>query len=362
MITFNTSLFKNKNILITGGTGTLGRNFIKFCLKNLNFKKIIIFSRDEQKHFKLKSIFSDKRIRFFIGDVRDYDRLNFAMKNVDIVLHTAALKHVGLSEYNPMECIKTNVFGTENVIKACINNSVSHSLLVSTDKAVSPINLYGSTKLLAEKIFINANNLIGKKDIRFSIARYGNVAGSEGSVLQSFFKMKKENKKFLPLTDENMTRFWIDINQCHSFILGCMSRMQGGEIFIPKLPSVRIKDLIKSFDLNYKLVGIKNNEKLDEIMFNEEESKNTVEFKNYFLIKPKLEHFTGIVNGKYKEISKKIVNSDYTISSMKEKGRKLRKIYNYSSKNNNFLKINEIKKHNKSIKDRITSKDFLFLA
>ena len=213
--------------MITGGTGTLGRNFVNFINNKISFKKIIIFSRDEQKHFKLQNIFSNKKIRYFIGDIRDYDRLNFAMKDVDIVLHTAALKHVGLSEYNPMECIKTNVIGTENVIKASINNSISHSLLVSTDKAVSPINLYGSTKLLAEKIFINANNLIGKKDMRFSIARYGNVAGSEGSVLQTFFKMEKE-EKILPLTDENMTRFWIDINQCQKFILGCFSRMQSG--------------------------------------------------------------------------------------------------------------------------------------
>jgi UDP-N-acetylglucosamine 4,6-dehydratase/5-epimerase len=361
MLNYNKNIFKNKTILITGGTGTLGRNFIDYVTKNLPFKKIIIFSRDEQKHFKLQSIFLDKRIRFFIGDIRDYDRLDFAMKDVDFVLHSAALKHVGLSEYNPMECIKTNVFGTENVVRASINNSVSHALLVSSDKAVSPVNLYGSTKLMAEKIFINANNLIGKRDLRFSVSRYGNVAGSEGSVLQTFNKLITSGQTNLPITDPKMTRFWVDIEQCVGFVMGCFSRMQGGEIYIPKIPSIKITDLAKAFGCKYTVKGLKNMEKIDELMFNEEEARNIVEFSKFFLIKPKLEHYTGIITGKYKNISKKIVSSEYRITSMNEKGKKLKTYYNFSSKNNYFLSVEEIKKQNKSISSRIAAKKFIFL-
>lgn len=359
MISYKQNIFKNKTILVTGGTGTLGRNFISFALKNLNFKKIIVYSRDEQKHFKMKNLLNSRKLRFFLGDVRDYERLSFAMKGVDFVVHAAANKHVRLAEYNPMECIKTNVLGTENVVKASINSSVSHALLISSDKAVSSINLYGSTKSLAEKIFVNANNLIGKRDLRFSVARYGNVAGSEGSVLQ-LYNFLYSNRKKLPLTHEDMTRFWITIDQCIKFILGCFSRMQGGEIFIPKLPSVRIKDLIKSFNKEYEIIGVQGNEKIDEIMFSLEESSKIIEFNNFYILPPLLEFFIGRITGKSKDTTQKIIKNKFMITNLREIGKKLKKQHRYSSGTNKFLTVNEISKINHKIISSIKKKEFLF--
>ncbi len=359
MISYKPNLFKNKTLLVTGGTGTLGRNFVKFALQNLNFKKILIYSRDEQKHFKMKNLMKSRKLRFFLGDIRDYERLSFAMKEVDFVVHAAANKHVRLAEYNPMECIKTNVLGTENVVKASIETNVSHALLISSDKAVSPINLYGSTKSLAEKLFVNANNLIGKRDLRFSVARYGNVAGSEGSVLQLYNNLYL-NKKKLPLTNENMTRFWITIDQCIKFIFGCFSRMQGGEIFIPKLPSIRIKDLIKSFNKDYQLIGMQGNEKIDEIMFSLEESNTVIEFDKFFILPPLLEFFIGKIAGKDKNLTQKIVKNKFMKTSLNESGKKLKKRYRYSSGSNKFLTLAEISKINNNIFNSIEKKEFLF--
>ena len=359
MISYNSNIFKDKTILVTGGTGTLGRNFINFALKNLKFKKILIYSRDEQKQFKMKNIMNDRSLRFFLGDVRDYERLSFAMKDVDFVVHTAANKHVRLAEYNPMECIKTNVIGTENVVKASINTRVSHALLISSDKAVSPINLYGSTKSLAEKIFVNANNLIGNRDLRFSVARYGNVAGSEGSVLQLFNNLYSD-RKTLPLTHEDMTRFWITIEQCIKFLLGIFSRMQGGEIFIPKIPSIKIIDLIKSFNKNYKLIGLQGNEKIDEVMFNLEESSNIIEFNKFFILPPLLEFFIGRISGKDYKSTQKIVKKKYMITNLNEKGKRLKKKYRYSSALNKNLSVNQIKNLNKKIIKSINNREFLF--
>ena len=359
MISYKPNIFKNKTILVTGGTGTLGRNFIKFALQNLNFKKIIVYSRDEQKHFKMKNLMSSRKLRFFLGDIRDYERLLFAMKGVDFVVHAAANKHVRLAEYNPMECIKTNVLGTENVVKAAIETNVSHALLISSDKAVSSINLYGSTKSLAEKLFVNANNLIGNRDLRFSVARYGNVAGSEGSVLQLYNNLYA-NKKKLPLTDKEMTRFWVTIDQCINFIFGCFSRMQGGEIFIPKLPSIRIKDLIKSFGKEYEIIGLQGNEKIDEIMFSLEESSEIIEFDNFFILPPLLEFFIGRISGKDKNLTQKIIKNKFMKTNHHEVGQKLKERYRYSSGSNTFLTIKEISAINNKIINSIEKKDFLF--
>ncbi len=359
MISYKPNIFKNKTILVTGGTGTLGRNFIRFALENLNFKKIIVYSRDEQKHFKMKNLMNSRKLRFFLGDVRDYERLSFAMKGVDFVVHAAANKHVRLAEYNPMECIKTNVLGTENVVKASIDTNVSHALLISSDKAVNSINLYGSTKSLAEKLFVNANNLIGNRDLRFSVARYGNVAGSEGSVLQ-LYNYLYSNKKKLPLTDKDMTRFWITIDQCIKFIFGCFSRMQGGEIFIPKLPSIRITDLIKTFKKEYEIIGMQGNEKIDEIMFSLEESRKIIEFNNFFILPPLLEFFIGRISGKDKNITQKIIKNKFMKTNFNEVGKKLKKQYRYSSGSNKFLTLKEISKINNKIINSIEKKEFLF--
>jgi UDP-N-acetylglucosamine 4,6-dehydratase len=360
MLSYSPKIFKNQSILITGGTGTLGRNFTNYCLKNLKLKKIIIFSRDEQKHFKMKNFFKeDRRLRFFLGDIRDYDRLEFATKNVDFILHTAANKHVRLSEYNPMECIKTNVIGTENVVRASLKSSAKRVLLVSSDKAVSPVNLYGSTKSLAEKIFTSANNLVGSQDIRFSTARYGNVIGSEGSVFQLFNETLK-NEKVLPLTDEKMTRFWISIDDCIKFILGSFTRMQGGEIFIPKLKSIRIKDLIISLNKNFEITGKNGNEKLDEILFSLEESGSIIEFNKFFILPPLLEYFIGRVSGSGYKQTQKIIKNKYLKTILLEKGRRIKKQEIYSSGNNTFISVPEIKKLNEKIINSINKKNFIF--
>ena len=214
-------IFKNKTILITGGTGSFGNYFVNFLLKNAKPKKIIIFSRDEFKQYNMKNAIHPKyheKLRFFIGDVRDLSRLEFATNEVDFLIHSAAMKQVEASEYNPMECIKTNIIGTENVIKACITNKISKAILVSTDKAVNPINLYGSSKLASEKIFLNANNLVGRNDVKFSVVRYGNVAGSRGSIIPFFLELIKNGKNLFPITDLNMTRFWISLNEAAKFV------------------------------------------------------------------------------------------------------------------------------------------------
>lgn len=361
MITYSPKIFKDQIILITGGTGTLGRNFTNYCLKNLKFKKIIIFSRDEQKHFKMKNYFkNDQRLRFFLGDVRDYDRLEFATQGVDFILHAAANKHVGLSEYNPMECIKTNVIGTENVVRASLKAGSKKVLLVSSDKAVSSINLYGSTKSLAEKIFISANNLIGNRDIRFAVSRYGNVIGSEGSVFQ-LFNEKYKNEKTLPLTDEKMTRFWFPIDDSIKFILGSFTRMQGGEIYIPKIKSIRIKDLILSLNKDFKITGKNGNEKINEIMFNHDESNNIIEFDKFFLLRPSLEYFIGRSCGQGYKKTQKIIKNNYLKTILDEQGAKLKINREYSSGINDFITIRELKKINNKIINSIKKKEFIFL-
>jgi UDP-N-acetylglucosamine 4,6-dehydratase len=277
--------FQKKNILITGGTGSIGSRLADYLIKQTSTKKIVIFSRDEQKHFEMEKKFNNPKVRYLIGDVRDRSRLDLALRDIDLVFHTAAQKHVGLSEYNPQECIKTNIIGTQNVIESCIFNNVKKFLLISTDKAVNPINLYGASKLVAEKITINANNLSGKNGCTFAVARYGNVIGSKGSVVPFFLKLIKE-KKTIPLTDKKMTRFWISYDQAVKFIINSMQKANAGDIFVPKLKSQKIIDLIKllSKKSQVKIIGVKPGEKIHEELLTHEESCKAKQLNNYYLV------------------------------------------------------------------------------
>ncbi|HBR68350.1 MAG TPA: UDP-N-acetylglucosamine 4,6-dehydratase (inverting) [Rhodospirillaceae bacterium] len=282
-----TNIFEGKTILVTGGTGSFGRKYVRYMLDKYNPRKIIVFSRDELKQFEMAQDFPNEgRIRFFLGDVRDYQRLLRAFDGVDIVVHAAALKQVPAAEYNPIECIKTNVHGAENIINAAIDSSVERVIALSTDKAVNPINLYGATKLCSDKLFVAANNYSITKSTKFSVVRYGNVIGSRGSVIPFFNEQKKTG--VLPITDERMTRFWITLQQGVEFVVHCLECMQGGEVFISKIPSMRITDLAKAIapECELKIIGIRPGEKLHEIMVPADESRNVLEFRKFFIIKP----------------------------------------------------------------------------
>lgn len=279
---------KAKSILITGGTGSFGKQFIKTILKDYkNFERIIIFSRDELKQHEMRlSGFDDERLRYFIGDVRDVDRLRRALYEVDIVVHAAALKQVPACEYNPIEAVLTNVMGARNVIDASLDNKVKKVIALSTDKAVNPINLYGATKLVAEKLFVQANAYSGDKSTRFSCVRYGNVIGSRGSVVPIFAKQKENG--IVTVTDKDMTRFWITLEQGIDFVLKCLDIMCGGEVFIPKIPSAKIMDLVKIIapKSKIKFIGIRPGEKLHEVLISEDEARQVLEFKDMFIIQP----------------------------------------------------------------------------
>ena len=275
---------KNKNILITGGTGSFGKKMIsKLLLTKAN--KIIVYSRDELKQSEMMEEIQDNRLRYFIGDVRDLPRLKIACNNVDLLIHAAALKQVPSSEYNPNECIKTNIQGAVNVIEASLENNVSKVIALSTDKASNPINLYGATKLAADKLFISANNFVKKNNSRFSVVRYGNVIGSRGSVIP-FFKKIYEEKGYVTITDKNMTRFMISLNEAVEFVIFALRDMSGGEIFVKKIPSMNIIDIAKAINSSIKLkyIGIRAGEKLHEQMISEEDANLTYEFKSYFKI------------------------------------------------------------------------------
>lgn len=293
-------MLKDKTVLITGGTGSFGKKFVETVLE-LDVKKVIIFSRDELKQYEMKQQFSDNRIRFFIGDVRDKDRLYRAFDGVDIVIHAAAMKHVDACEYNPFEAIKTNIHGAQNVIEAAIDRSVEKVIALSTDKAASPVNLYGATKLASDKLFVAANSYVGEKHTKFSVVRYGNVAGSRGSVVPFFKNIKQTGT--LPITDPRMTRFWITLEQGVQFVLDNLKRMQGGEIFVPKIPSMNIIDLAKAIapECEIKIVGIRPGEKLHEAMIMADDARHTREYDNYYVIQPEFSWWsTSSVNDGYK--------------------------------------------------------------
>jgi UDP-N-acetylglucosamine 4,6-dehydratase len=282
------NFFKNKSLLITGGTGSFGKAFVNYLLKNkMPLKKIIIFSRDELKQFEMNKIYNENQysnIRYFIGDVRDKDRLKLALNDVDIVVHAAALKQVPIAEYNPFEFIKTNVLGAQNLIESCLGSSVKNVIALSTDKASSPINLYGATKLCSDKLFVAANNIKGKQDIKFSIVRYGNVMGSRGSVLETFFQQKKSGV-FL-ITDKNMTRFNINMHEAINLVIYSLINSKGGEIFIPKIPSFYIVDLARAIskDCKIKIIGVRPGEKIHEEMISSFDSPNTIDLRSYYAI------------------------------------------------------------------------------
>lgn len=289
-------MFDGKSILITGGTGSFGKKAVRTLLERYKPRKIIIFSRDEYKQYVMQQTYNAPCMRYFIGDVRDAQRLDMAMSDVDLVIHAAALKHVPIAEYNPQECIHTNVVGAENVIRACLDHEVEKVIALSTDKAANPINLYGATKLVSDKLFVAANNLVGQKRTRFSVVRYGNVVGSRGSVIPFFKKLMQDNVSELPITDPRMTRFWITLSQGVDFVLDSFLRMKGGEIFVPKLPSTRITDLAEALypNVRHQYVGIRPGEKLHEVMCPSDDSHLTLEFDDYYVIQPTINFSTEI--------------------------------------------------------------------
>ena len=311
----------NKTILITGGTGSFGKEFVRTLLENYNPKKIIIYSRDELKQYEMALQFNDKRMRYFIGDVRDFRRLLSALNDVDICIHAAALKQVPIVEYNPMECIKTNINGASNVIEACLQKKVSDIIALSTDKAANPINLYGATKLCSDKLFVSANNIKGALESRFSVVRYGNVIGSRGSVVPFFKQLKEENAAFIPITDKRMTRFFITLKEGVEFVIKSLYRMQGGEIFVPKIPSVKITTLAKAIapKIPHKIIGIRPGEKLHEIMIPRDDSRLCFEFEDFYTLKPSI-NFTSNIN--------------YATTMLDERGVAVRDDFEYSSNTN----------------------------
>lgn len=325
----NTNL-NNKTILITGGTGSFGKAFVARILKDFSPKKVIIYSRDELKQFEMAQSFDSPQMRFFIGDVRDLSRLKTALNGVDICIHAAALKQVPIAEYNPLECIKTNIIGVSNVIEACLENRVAKIIALSTDKAANPINLYGATKLCADKLFVSANNIKGSLDSKFSVVRYGNVVGSRGSVVPFFRGLIAKGAKEIPITDAKMTRFFITLDSGVDFVIKSLLRMQGGEIFIPKIPSIKIIDLANALAPNipHKITGIRAGEKLNEVMIPRDDARLCVEFDDFYLLKPTINFNTPI---------------DYTCTALGERGSAVEADFEYSSHTNTqWLKGDEI--------------------
>jgi len=330
-------MFDGKSILITGGTGSFGKQYVRTLLSRYKPKKIIIYSRDELKQFEMQQEYNAPCMRYFIGDVRDKERLMLAMKGVDFVIHAAALKQVPAAEYNPMECIKTNVNGAENVISAAIENEVFRVIALSTDKAANPVNLYGATKLCSDKLFVAANNIVGAEMPRFAVVRYGNVVGSRGSVVPFFEKLIAQGKTTIPITDEKMTRFWITLQQGVDFVLKNFARMQGGEIFVPKIPSVRITDLARAMapEADYEIIGIRPGEKLHETMCPRDDSHLTYEFDDHYVIKPTI------------QFSKPI---DYQLNKLGEAGQPVKQGFSYNSGTNpHFLSVEEIQELHRSV-------------
>jgi UDP-N-acetylglucosamine 4,6-dehydratase len=325
-------MFDNSVILITGGTGSFGRKYTQTLLDQYKPKKIIIFSRDELKQFEMQQVYNQDCMRYFIGDVRDANRLNQSMNGVDYVIHAAALKQVPAAEYNPTECIKTNVHGAENVIQAAIANDVKKVIALSTDKAANPINLYGATKLVSDKLFVAANNIVGSGQTRFACVRYGNVVGSRGSVVPFFKKLVAQGAKDLPITHEEMTRFWITLQQGVDFVLKNFDRMYGGEIFVPRIPSINVLDLAEAYapGTPTRIIGIRPGEKLHEIMCPADDSHLTLEFEDHYVICPSIKFFG-------REI-------DFKTNAIGESGQDVAQGFEYNSGNNpHFLSVEEIR-------------------
>ena len=323
----NKKILNNKKILITGGTGSFGKSFVNYLysLKGVKFSKIVVFSRDELKQYDMqnhKNLKNKSNLRFLIGDIRDYSRLEYALKDIDYVIHAAALKQVPAAEYNPYEYINTNINGAENLIRASINNKVKKIIALSTDKAAAPINLYGATKLCSDKLFVAANNIKGHKDISFSVVRYGNVMFSRGSVLPTFLKQKDEGH--FTITDKNMTRFTLTLKQSVEIVMWALMNSKGSEILVPKIPSYKIIDVAKAINPKnkIKIIGLRSGEKLHEEMITLSDSYNTYDLGKYYAIIPR----DGLHNYK------------------KTKIKKVKKIFSYNSKDNKYLSVNEIKK------------------
>ncbi|MFV3352501.1 UDP-N-acetylglucosamine 4,6-dehydratase (inverting) [Aeromonas veronii] len=331
-------MFNGKTILVTGGTGSFGKKFIATVLSRYQPARLIVYSRDELKQFEMQQCFNHPCMRYFIGDVRDAERLDMAMRDVDFVVHAAALKQVPAAEYNPMECIKTNVGGAENVIKAALNNGVQKVIVLSTDKAANPINLYGATKLCSDKLFVAANNMAGKNPSIFSVVRYGNVVGSRGSVVPFFDNLIKSGASTLPITHPEMTRFWLTLQQGVDFVLSNFQRMRGGELFVPKIPSVKITDLAAAMapTLKQEIIGIRAGEKLHEVMCPADDSFHTYEFNDYYVIAPSIS-FTSR-------------NNDFSVNALGETATLVAPGFEYNSLNNqHFLSIAELQSMNQQV-------------
>jgi len=317
-------MFDKKTILITGGTGSFGRRCVRAILRDYKPERLIVYSRDELKQYEMAAelpVENHPSIRFFLGDVRDADRLKMALAGVDYVIHAAALKQVPAAEYNPMECIKTNIHGAENVVQAALANNVKQVIALSTDKAVSPINLYGATKLASDKLFIAANNYAGRHDTTFAVVRYGNVIGSRGSVIPLFKKLIRENSEFLPITDDRMTRFWITVDEGVNFVLKSFMRMQGGEVFVPKIPSMKVIDVARALapDRPTRVIGIRPGEKLHEVLCPQEDAHLTVEFHDHYVSAPVITYRQPV---------------DYSRNKIGESGKPVAPDFHYSSDRN----------------------------
>ena len=319
--------WKNQVVLITGGTGSFGKKFIEIMLRDYQPRKLIVFSRDELKQYEMQAAgFDHPSMRYFIGDIRDRDRLVRAMNGVDIVVHAAALKQVPACEYNPMEAIKTNIMGTSNVMEAALDVGVKKVLALSTDKAVNPVNLYGATKLAAEKLVVQSNAYAAGTSTRYSCVRYGNVVGSRGSVVPVFLKQRESGK--VTITDDRMTRFWLSLEQGVRFVIACIEQMEGGEVFVPKIPSMNVADLARAIapKARIDIIGIRPGEKLHEVMISEDESRNTVELEKMFVVQPAEAFWFGY--------------------SWQSRGKLLKDGFRYSSDNNTeWLDIEGIKKY-----------------
>lgn len=328
-------MFEGKSILITGGTGSFGRAFVRRLLTTHKPRRVAVYSRDELKQFEMQQEFNGPEMRYFIGDVRDRERLTMAMRGVELVVHAAALKQVPAAEYNPMECVKTNVYGADNMVHAALAHNVDKVIALSTDKAANPINLYGATKLCSDKLFVAANNLAGAHRTNFSVVRYGNVVGSRGSVVPYFKKLIDSGADHLPITHDEMTRFWITLDQGVDFVCKNFERMKGGEIFVPKIPSVRITDLAKAMapDLPGKMVGIRPGEKLHEVMCPRDDSHLTVEFADHYVIKPTIRFYSKC--------------NEFFCNTLNEIGKPVEHGFEYNSGDNpHFLTVEQIREVN----------------